>query len=73
VRKADTFAQACIQPWAGNPEPNLPSEDCLYLNVWTATLEHFGIARRYMRPPAVSFRDGQMKDVAAFYRRLGLS
>jgi para-nitrobenzyl esterase len=36
VRKADTFAQACIQPWAGNPEPNLPSEDCLYLNVWTA-------------------------------------
>jgi para-nitrobenzyl esterase len=36
VRKADTFARACIQPWAGNPEPNLPSEDCLYLNVWTA-------------------------------------
>jgi para-nitrobenzyl esterase len=36
VRKADTFARACIQPWADNPEPNLPSEDCLYLNVWTA-------------------------------------
>ena len=36
LRKADTFARACIQPWAGNPEPNLPSEDCLYLNVWTA-------------------------------------
>jgi para-nitrobenzyl esterase len=36
VRKADTFARACIQPWADNPEPNLPSEDCLYLNVWSA-------------------------------------
>jgi para-nitrobenzyl esterase len=36
VRKADTFARACIQPWPDNPEPNLLSEDCLYLNVWTA-------------------------------------
>jgi para-nitrobenzyl esterase len=36
VRKADSFARACIQPWADNPEPNQPSEDCLYLNVWTA-------------------------------------
>jgi para-nitrobenzyl esterase len=36
VRKADIFAPACIQPWAGNPDPSLVSEDCLYLNVWTA-------------------------------------
>jgi len=36
VRKADTFAPACIQPWADNLSQNLPSEDCLYLNVWTA-------------------------------------
>jgi para-nitrobenzyl esterase len=36
VRKADTFARACIQPWADNPTPNLLGEDCLYLNVWTA-------------------------------------
>jgi para-nitrobenzyl esterase len=36
VRKADTFAPACFQPWTGNPDPNLLSEDCLYLNVWTA-------------------------------------
>lgn len=36
VRKADTFAPACIQPWAGNSDPNRLSEDCLYLNVWTA-------------------------------------
>lgn len=40
---------------------------------WTSTLEHFGIARRYMRPPAVSFSDVQMKDVALFYKGLGLS
>jgi para-nitrobenzyl esterase len=36
VRKADTFAAPCIQPWADDPGPNQPSEDCLYLNVWTA-------------------------------------
>jgi para-nitrobenzyl esterase len=36
VRKADTFARACIQPWANNSELKRPSEDCLYLNVWTA-------------------------------------
>jgi len=23
VRKSDTFAPACIQPWTGNPDPNL--------------------------------------------------
>jgi para-nitrobenzyl esterase len=38
VRKADTFAPACIQPWADNPNPNQLSEDCLYLNVWTAAV-----------------------------------
>ena len=38
VRKADTFAAPCIQPWADNPGPNPPSEDCLYLNVWTAAV-----------------------------------
>jgi para-nitrobenzyl esterase len=38
VRKADTFAPACIQPWADNPNPNRLSEDCLYLNVWTAAV-----------------------------------
>ena len=25
VRKADTFASACMQPWAGNPDPSLPN------------------------------------------------
>jgi para-nitrobenzyl esterase len=38
VRKADTFAPACVQPWAGNSNPNLLSEDCLYLNVWSAAV-----------------------------------
>jgi para-nitrobenzyl esterase len=35
VRKADTFANACMQPpnSQGNTAP--VSEDCLYLNVWT--------------------------------------
>jgi para-nitrobenzyl esterase len=36
VRKANAFAPPCIQAWADKSEPNLPSEDCLYLNVWTA-------------------------------------
>jgi para-nitrobenzyl esterase len=35
ARAADTFAPACIQPW-GEHEQTQPSEDCLYLNVWTA-------------------------------------
>ncbi|HVF15655.1 MAG TPA: carboxylesterase family protein, partial [Steroidobacteraceae bacterium] len=35
VRDAITFAPACIQPW-GEHETTRPSEDCLYLNVWTA-------------------------------------
>jgi len=35
VRKADAFANACMQPpnSQGNTAP--VSEDCLYLNVWT--------------------------------------
>jgi para-nitrobenzyl esterase len=36
VRAATTFAPACMQqPWYPNA-PSQPSEDCLYLNVWTA-------------------------------------
>src|SRR6266498_548048 len=36
VKKADAFANACFQPpnSQGNTAP--VSEDCLYLNVWTA-------------------------------------
>jgi dihydrodipicolinate synthase/N-acetylneuraminate lyase len=40
---------------------------------WRATLEHFGVAKRFLRPPNKTFTDEQMKDVAAFYRELGLS
>jgi para-nitrobenzyl esterase len=35
TRSAETFAPACIQPWGGDATPPI-SEDCLYLNVWTA-------------------------------------
>jgi para-nitrobenzyl esterase len=34
TREANTFAPACVQPWWEAPNPS--SEDCLYLNVWTA-------------------------------------
>lgn len=40
---------------------------------WRASLAHFGVAGRYLRPPHVSFNDAQMKDVATFYQGLGLS
>jgi para-nitrobenzyl esterase len=46
VRKADTFGNVCVQPSAAKRVPNnvavdlpdspKPSEDCLYLNVWTS-------------------------------------
>jgi para-nitrobenzyl esterase len=46
VRKADTFGNVCVQPSAPKRVPNnvavdlpdspKPSEDCLYLNVWTS-------------------------------------
>jgi para-nitrobenzyl esterase len=46
VRKADTFGNVCVQPSAAKRVPNnvavdlpdspKPSEDCLYLNIWTA-------------------------------------
>jgi dihydrodipicolinate synthase/N-acetylneuraminate lyase len=40
---------------------------------WRASLEHFGVAARYLRPPRESFTDAQMREVATFYRNLGLS
>ena len=39
---------------------------------WRATLEHFGVAKRYLRPPDLSFSDTQMKEVRDFYVKLGL-
>lgn len=40
---------------------------------WRATLEHFGVAARYLRPPLQTFTEEQMRDVAAFYKSLGMS
>lgn len=39
---------------------------------WRASLECFGVARRYMRPPQPTFSDAQMGVVKDFYQRLGL-
>jgi dihydrodipicolinate synthase/N-acetylneuraminate lyase len=39
---------------------------------WRATLEHFGVAKRFMRSPDETFTDGQMAEVKAFYSGLGL-
>ena len=39
---------------------------------WLATLECFGLATRHLRAPRVSFTEQEMKDVATFYRGLGL-
>lgn len=40
---------------------------------WRASLEHFGVASRYLRPSHESFNDEQMREVAKFYSDLGLS
>ena len=40
---------------------------------WRATLEHFGVASRWMRPPQQSLTDAQMQEVKVFYNQLGLT
>lgn len=40
---------------------------------WRATLEHFGLASRYLRPPERGFTEAQMADVRSFYEGLGLN
>ena len=40
---------------------------------WRASMEHFGTARRHLRPPVRSFTDEQMKEVKAFYDGIGLT
>lgn len=39
---------------------------------WHATLEHFGVAARFLRPPMRSYSDEEMEDVTAFFDRQGL-
>ncbi len=39
---------------------------------WRATLEHFGVASRYLRPPERTFTDAQVADVKEFFSGLGL-
>jgi dihydrodipicolinate synthase/N-acetylneuraminate lyase len=40
---------------------------------WHATLEYFGVARRYLRPPQHSYTDAEIAEVKQFYDKLGLS
>lgn len=39
---------------------------------WHATLEYFGVAQRYVRPPQVSYTDEQMKEVKLFFDKQGI-
>lgn len=39
---------------------------------WHATLEYFGLAQRYLRPPQRSFTDDEMTSVKAFFDGQGL-
>jgi dihydrodipicolinate synthase/N-acetylneuraminate lyase len=39
---------------------------------WHATLEYFGVAGRYLRPPQHSYSDAEMARVKGFYDKLGV-
>lgn len=39
---------------------------------WHATLEYFGVAQRYLRPPQHSYTNAEMATVKAFYDKLGV-
>jgi 4-hydroxy-tetrahydrodipicolinate synthase len=39
---------------------------------WHATLEYFGVAARYLRPPQHSYTDQEMAKVKEFYDKLGV-
>lgn len=39
---------------------------------WHATLEYFGVAKRYLRPPQHSYSDEEMTKLKQFYDSLGL-
>ncbi len=65
VRKADQFSANCVQrmrdslgPWTAEYQPHgAVSEDCLYLNVWTATA-----SLREKRPVLVYIHGGAFTD-----------
>lgn len=39
---------------------------------WHATLEYFGVAKRYLRPPQETYSDEKMKEVKAFFDKMSL-
>ena len=40
---------------------------------WRGTLEYFGVAQRYLRPPEHTFTDKEMSDLRDFFRGLGIA
>jgi 4-hydroxy-tetrahydrodipicolinate synthase len=39
---------------------------------WHASMEYFGVAQRYLRPPVESYTDAQMKELKPFFEGQGL-
>ena len=39
---------------------------------WHASLDYFGVAGRYLRPPQHTYTNEEMKEVKAFYDRIGV-
>ncbi|MBI3985945.1 MAG: dihydrodipicolinate synthase family protein [Lentisphaerae bacterium] len=52
---------------------SLPGGYAHFHGRWRATLEHFGVARRHVRPPEHTLSDEEMKDVARFWDRQGIA
>ena len=73
VKKNDLEAARAIVERYEKPVFDLCSAGpCGFHAYWRAFLEHFGVAKHYVRPPADSCSDEDMRRVAALCERLGL-
>jgi dihydrodipicolinate synthase/N-acetylneuraminate lyase len=50
----------------------VPFFDRFSHSFWRASLEHFGVAKRWLRPPEPTFSDQQMAEVREFFDGLGI-